>query len=1185
MDTDTTIKVSNGQEKKGTAAKASAAAKLKKTSAKPKVPNEKKRKRFIDEDDEEFEPGEEREDDFVVDDDDALLEDENDDAVDLDGMDVDEEEEEVKKPSKTKPSKKKMKTIEFDSDAMVASFGASPMGAVKPIKRSDGPNMSGETILEKMERAMETVNEERHAAFSERLVLSVERMRDRMSAYQGEEVGDEEAGEDGEEEEEEKPKSKKGAAPKKGGIKYTPLELQYLEIRKAYPDTVLFVESGYRYKFFGEDAKIASKILNIRVGVSNNFLATSVPVHRLHVHALRLVQAGYKVGVVSQTETAALKAISSNKTGPFKRAVSALYTKSTLVTESMDPLASDSASYGQYLMAIFETSVHNAQIVDGVRLHIVAVKTSTGDIIYDSFDDTAMRTELETRLKHISPIELILSENTSAHTKKMIEHYTTTSTSKEELPRVEYMKANAFDLKLARELIADELALFAENLETEKAGDLGKTLKTRADHFFETLDSNLKICFGALAFYLKDFGISSLICLSCNFNTFSNRRHMVIDGNALANLELLSNQQTFTKEGSLFSVIDRTSTSFGRRRLMQWLRQPLMVKEEIEARLDAVEELSRVGSVSMSASVITSPAKQGPYVSNPNRNGLARLLTLLVQLPDLERGICRIFSNRCSVTEFMSVLVAFRHIEQCMPKPDEIDHCVQAPLLKEILKSIPHNLADHVSYFLDPLNLESSDPQKRDLFRDDSRFPELQEIKSKLKATESELDDHLLEIRSVLGKPRLEYVKKNKDEYVIEVTKAEGAKAPKNWTSLAGPKTQARFHTPFIIEKYQELLQHRERMSIETTNAWAVFVKEFASRYTVFRNTVDALATLDCLHSFSMLAKTDGYVKPEILASARADSNETSKNGDSGLVDEADEAEITIINGRHPVVEALLMSTSGGAVFVPNDTKLGVLAHGERSVIITGPNMGGKTCYTRQVATLCIMAQMGCYVPAESMRLNPLDLIATRMGAYDNAFKGQSTFFVELQETSDILRSATPRSLVILDELGRGTSTHDGFAIAYATLHHLLTKNRCFTLFVTHYPGLSQLTRLYPKLVQNHHISYLEEERPSSDEIHKHHSGKDAQESHATPKITLLHKLVHGVEGRSFGMNVARLANLPPTVVNHAAAKSNALEAQVKQRYNRSALTKLYQLSKTAPQNQKLKLDAHSLQITLSSKL
>lgn len=1171
--------------------KATAKATAKKTS------DVKKRKRVIDESDDEFEPGEDRADDHEI-----VGADSDGDNDSLSAMDLDDDEVETKssKNGKKAPATKKRSSAASGLQLEDAAESTSYYNSDDVVSSK---KYAGKTIDEKLEAAQSELDVERIAAFSERVVVAVDRVFDRMARYgaDGQGGGDDEGGEGDDDEEEEEAVSAKSAKKagnaksKGGGPKYTSLELQYLDVRKDYPDAVLFVETGYRYKFFGKDAEIAAKVLNIRAGMSHNFLSTSVPVHRLHVHALRLVQAGYKVGVVSQTETAALKAISANKSGPFKRAVSALYTKATLVNENMDPLKESSGGAasegaGAFLFALFESACLDQSAPDAIRISIVAVNTSTGDIVYDEFNDAGLRNALETRLKHISPIEIILPAGVSLATKKLIEALYA-SRGKDDMVRIEYREANNFDAKLAREVINDELTNFETNLKNIEANDdsakmatssadgssksasngasssssatssntpqhsvinlpkgtSGRQLLEKAKSFFGSLSAPQKIVFGALGHYLKDFGLSSLICLTCNFNSFTSAKHMYLDGNALSNLELLTSSQN-TKNGSLFGVLDQTSTPFGRRRLMQWIRQPLLRKSEIDERLNAVEELSEVG-----------PSEADPAVYEDkkvsNQRSLANLLQLLDQLPDLERGVTRIFYNRCSVAEFLSVLVSFRHIESRLPKGEEIDACCRSTLLRNLFHKIPA-LALHISYFLDPLNIESTDKQKRDLFVDDSYFPALREAKEELKEVERLLDDHLLEIRKTLGKPSLEYVTKNKDEYIIELTKAEATRAPKSWATLPrSPQSVTRFHTPFIIEKYAELCQCREKLAIETSNAWASFVAEFASRYPVFRDTVDALAQLDVLYSFSKTAKTEGFVRPTII-----DGGEAQDANHDGSPKSSVTPVIEVENGRHPVVEHLLAGS--GKPFVPNDTKMGERAEGEKGethkvTIITGPNMGGKTCYTRQVAVLCIMAQMGCYVAADAMTLTPLDLIATRMGAYDQMFTGQSTFFVELQETSDILKSATPHSLVILDELGRGTSTHDGFAIAYATLHHLLSHNRCFVLFVTHYPALAQLTRQFPHIVSNAHISYLEEETSTSTT----ENGDKSSDYISRPRITFLHKLVSGVEDRSFGMNVARLANLPAGVVDLAAGKSTTLENQVKKRYARLAVKKLHEIA------------------------
>jgi len=235
-----------------------------------------------------------------------------------------------------------------------------------------------------------------------------------------------------------------------------------------------------------------------------------------------------------------------------------------------------------------------------------------------------------------------------------------------------------------------------------------------------------------------------------------------------------------------------------------------------------------------------------------------------------------------------------------------------------------------------------------------------------------------------------------------------------------------------------------------------------------------------------------------------------------------DKKVIRIKEGRHPIVEALITEP-----FVTNS--ISMKDEAIKVMILTGPNMGGKTSYARQVALTIIMAQIGSFVPCTSALIFPVDAVFTRMGAHDNVLKGQSTFYVELQETSHILHNATPNSLVILDELGRGTSTHDGVAIAYATLWHLVAQIKCYTLFITHYPILATIEQSFPNIVTNCHMAYMEDEDSSE-------------------RITFLYKLTAGLEKRSYGLNVARLANFPRDLLQRATQLSGQFTQHIKKR-------------------------------------
>ena len=274
--------------------------------------------------------------------------------------------------------------------------------------------------------------------------------------------------------------------------------------------------------------------------------------------------------------------------------------------------------------------------------------------------------------------------------------------------------------------------------------------------------------------------------------------------------------------------------------------------------------------------------------------------------------------------------------------------------------------------------------------------------------------------------------------------------------------------------------------------------------YYDLRKVVVSLGVLDCLLALSIRAGQSSYVRPII----RSETEE--------IVDSS----ISIKQGRHPIVETFVGSNS----FVPNDTDL---VGQQRCIMLTGPNMGGKSCYMKQVALIVLLAQIGSFVPAQSAEISPVDRIMVRMGAQDSMEQGKSTFFLEMHETAEILRHATARSLVLIDELGRGTSTHDGVAIADATLRYLLDRSKCFTLFVTHYHLLCQTASQYPRESTCYHMGFFENE------------GEDAGLDEFA--ITFLYQLTKGMASQSFGLNVARLARIPESVIHRAAEMSHSL--------------------------------------------
>ncbi|KAF8963823.1 Mismatch repair protein msh3, partial [Entomortierella lignicola] len=921
----------------------------------------------------------------------------------------------------------------------------------------------------------------------------------------------------------------------------TPLEKQFVEIKDQYPDAILCIEVGYKFRFFGEDAEIASKELCIAHFMDHNFYTASIPIHRLDVHVRRLVHAGYKVGVVRQMETAALKSAGDNKSAPFTRKLTNLYTKATFL-ESLDQDESQfhgsfvgSESSSQYLMCIYEQPLGGSGADEKVNIALLAVQPATGDIIYDEFVDGHFRNELETRLLHISPAELIVPvEPMSKATEKLL-GYLTASTHR----RTGLMSSGQDGIRIERtngflkhdkafSLVSE---FYSKNLKEEQssvktkgtASDSSK--KSQMETLLKTvlgLSRNSIIALAAMITHLTDFGLAPVFRLSKYFECFTSRSHMLLNGNTISNLEIYRNQTDWTTRGSLFAILDHTQTGFGRRLLRKWVGKPLVDKKALQERVDAVEEILAL-------------AGKNIY--------LDRVKGVLKGLVDLEKGVCRIHYGKSSPKEFLTILRAFKVVAEVIPQDQrstsDIESGLKSPMLRALIGSLPDALGDS-SYFLEALNEQAA--KKNDkllMFQEDvikEKWPEICEHRNNITKTEGDLSTHLEAIRKLLREPRLEYSTVSGIDYLIEVKNKEVAKVPKAWVKISGTKQVSRFHTPETIQLIQARAQHQERLVLACNQAFTAFQQEFSERYEVFRDLVQNLAVLDCLFSLVKVACLPGYVKPEyidndIFSSSLVDSDEDIR--DNGLDDtksstdiprmRASKTTLDIKNGRHPMVEQMLPSGN----FVPNDIQFGThptTGANEKTMIITGPNMGGKSCYIRQVALLCIMAQIGSYLPADSARVSLLDAVFTRMGASDNIFGHESTFMVELQETSDILKMASPRSLVILDELGRGTSTLDGVAIAYAVLKHVVGHIGSTTLFVTHYPSLAEVAKEFPEgTVRNFHMGFMATtsgvapESSSEVDIIMDKPENDGDLAMDDMDIVFLYKLVPGVSLKSYG--------------------------------------------------------------------
>ncbi|KAK5693400.1 Mismatch repair protein msh3 [Elasticomyces elasticus] len=922
----------------------------------------------------------------------------------------------------------------------------------------------------------------------------------RKNRFITEETEDLDAADEEDEEAEPEPTSKsrgkKGTATSAKKTKLTPLEKQVLEIKHKHPDTLLVVEVGYKFRFFGEDARIAAKELSIvcipgkfrfdehpSEAHIDRFASASVPVHRLNVHVKRLVSAGHKVGVVRQLETAALKAAGTNRNTTFERGLTNVYTKGTYIDdqEALDGTTPDVgpgvAPATGHLLCLTETRPKGWGSDERVQIGVVAVQPSTGDIIYDDFEDGWMRSELETRLLHIAPCEFLIVGDVSKATEKLVQHLSGS-------------KTNVFGDKARLERVAKPKTMAAESYShittfyaSKTRGD-GPATGSQVEVSQETgtlldkihkLSENATVCLSAMITHLTEYGLQHVFDLTKYFQSFSARSHMLLNGNTLTSLEIYRNQTDNSERGSLFWTLDRTVTRFGQRMLRKWVGRPLLDKPRLDERVAAVEELKDGGG------------------------DVDRIKNLLRKTRgDLERSLIRIYYKKCTRPELLGVLQTLQGIAQEYAHVKEPgDAGFQSEMLRECVAALP-KIGDDVVRYLERINAEAAKADdKFGFFREGDETEEITDHKMGIVAVEHDLQEFRAVAAQKLGRKKVDYVTVAGIDFLIELENSQLKNVPASWAKISGTKKMSRYHAPEVVKLIRERDQHKEALSNACDEAFGGLLEEIGGRYQGFRDCVSSLATLDCLCSLAEVAGQPGYCKPEFV----------------------EEIGVHIEGGRHPMVEQLLMES-----FVPNDVRLE--SEGTRALLVTGPNMGGKSSYVRAVALVVIMAQIGSYVPADRARLGLVDAVFTRMGANDNMMKGESTFMVELSETGDILKQAGARSLVILDELGRGTSTHDGVAIAQAVLRHAVEELKCLTLFITHYQSLARIAEQFPGgELKNVHMKFTEQANGQGE-----------------PDVTFLYEVGEGVAHRSYGLNVAKLAGLPKSLLDEAGRRSSQME-------------------------------------------
>ncbi|CAM9141631.1 unnamed protein product, partial [Laminaria digitata] len=817
--------------------------------------------------------------------------------------------------------------------------------------------------------------------------------------------------------------------------------------------------------------------------------------------------------------------------------------------------------------------------VERVRVGLVAVDVRTGKVVHDTFvEASGQRQELDTRLRHLRPLELLapgprLSKATEATLSRYCKSAVDARGDKR-VVRTERLSPEEFCFEAAQASLSEYYGkLKSEGGKPTGSGRAGKGgEESDVGVLTRVLDlARPVICaLGPLMTHLQRFGLDRALA-SPDLVSFSRSRYMSLDAVTLRDLEVLQCQADGREAGSLFSTLNHTQTAFGRRVLAGWVRQPLLSPEDIGARQqDAVEELA------------TDP----PPV-------MERLRPVLRDLKDLDPAIASLHHRRIQPSRLFSLLGTMRKVFAVFHPPlgraaagekgrsgsDEQERergegggteagqraqgqrgqgQARSCVILEAIAGVPADMAPVIARYLGELDGEAAaaDDYVRALVDGESLCKELAEAGEDEEAANAGMEKELRSVRNTLRKPSLQWKTLRTGatstvEYLVELRKAEAKKlAPANWMQVSQTKDLARFHTPEVLRLQQELLRARESRNIAARQAWAKLVSQVDEEcYEGFRNTVHALGTLDALLSLAAVARLPGYVRPTYRGVAPdgasdgghgVDTPGSGGDGTGGGGGSVCGDAIVLRGARHPTVERVLEGA-----FVPNDVDI---SRGE-GLVVTGPNMGGKSSTVRMVALICILGQMGSYVPAESAELYCLDGVYTRMGAGDDLAADMSTFMVELWHTSYIIKHATSRSLVVLDELGRGTSTHDGVAIAMATLRHMVRDLGCATLFVTHYPHVADLAldKSLGGKVKNAHMSFVEDaptdatgegQEQEQEQEEPTHDGTARKRRKEAQGVTFLYRLVVGQAHRSYGLNVARSAGMDEDMLELAAIKS-----------------------------------------------
>ncbi len=877
----------------------------------------------------------------------------------------------------------------------------------------------------------------------------------------------------------------------------TPLRRQYLQIKSQYPDTIVFFRLGDFYETFDDDAAIVSRVCDVVLtsrptSKDKRIPMAGVPYHSAEGYIARLVQAGYKVAVAEQLtaptvdeETAARRIRLGKSESTLTANWAESGTPSYQLGKGRDLVERD------VVRVITPGTVTEPGLLDERRNnYIVAALVEQGvagiayaDITTGEFATTEIHrppgdllSAVQQELDRLHPAELLVPGEEESHNGRAAKYRAWTTDDRrpttDDSSRSTHRPSDGLQSAIRNpqsaigtSAIRNPQSAIASTPTNPQDWALDPARRRLLKHFSAaSLESygcaRLPLAIraaGALITYIGETNKSALTQLT-RLVTYSTEQYMTLDPHTRRNLEISEGHEG--RRNSLLWVLDDTRTAMGSRLLSRWLNQPLLDLSRLSARQDAVEA----------------------FVDNAVLR--VELRTLLNNLPDLERLCTRAVQGTAGPREMLAVKTAVDRLPEIRGLLSRIEGEGPAKVLSTLVNRIQpcDDISDLIGRAIadDPPAVLGTGDAIRPGFS-----PELDTLRSASRDAKGWIAGLEAQERERSGIKSLKVGYNKVFGYYIEISNANSEAVPSDYIRKQTLIGAERYVTPELKEYENLILNAQERLVELERAAFGEVLRGVSSCAPRLLQVSESLGLLDVFSALAEVAVRNNYSRPHL---------------DGGTT-------IHIREGRHPVVEKTLRDE----LFVPNDTQLD--SEDGAVILLTGPNMAGKSVYIKQVALIVLMAQIGSFVPAEEARIGLVDRIFTRVGAQDDIATGRSTFMVEMEETANILNHATHRSLIILDEIGRGTSTYDGLAIARAVVEYIHNSPRlgAKTLFATHYHELTELQNLLPR-VRNYNVAVAEDGE----------------------RVVFLHKIVPGGADRSYGIHVARLAGLPRAILRRA---------------------------------------------------